>query len=74
MGGQFAPEAMDEDGYDRKRHWHGVQGLVRHFWHQWLKEWIPSLTSPRKKWCKLKKDQNFALMITPVDNGHWDKC
>jgi len=41
--------------------------LVQHFWHQWLKEWIPSLKSSRQKWLKIKKDLkpgDCVLMIT----------
>jgi len=73
MGGQFAPEAIDETCYDPKR-WHQVQELVRHFWYRWLKEWIPSL-SPRQKWYRLKKDLkpvDCVLMITPnTPRGQW---
>ena len=32
-----------------------VQELVRHFWHRWLRECIPSLNR-RKKWQRLPKD------------------
>ena len=55
MGGEFSPEVIDEVGYDPKRCWRRVQELVRHFWHRWHREWIPSL-SPRQKWFKMKKD------------------
>jgi len=74
MVGQFALEAMDADCYNPKRQWHRVQELVRHFWHHWLKEWIPSL-SPRQKWHKLKKDlkpSDCVSMITPnTPRGQW---
>ena len=35
---------VDEVAYDIKRRWRRVQELVRHFWHRWLREWIPSLS------------------------------
>ena len=31
MGGQFAPEVIDEVAYDPKRRWRRVQELVRYF-------------------------------------------
>ena len=54
-GWQFAPEVLDEVGFDPKERWRRIQELVRHFWYRWLHEWIPSL-SPRCKWFKLKPD------------------
>ena len=38
MGGQFAPEEIDEVGFNPKRQWWRVLELVRHFWHRWLRE------------------------------------
>ena len=45
IGGQFAPESVDETNYSLKKRWRRVQELVRHFWHRWLREWIPSLSN-----------------------------
>ena len=74
MGGQFAPEVIDEVAFDPKRRWRRVQELVRHFWHRWLREWIPSL-SPRQKWFKMKKDikpGNIVLVVSPdTPRGQW---
>ena len=36
IGGQFAPESVDETNYSLKKRWRRVQELVRHFWHRWL--------------------------------------
>ena len=51
-----------------------MQELVRHFWHRWLREWIPSL-SPRQKWFKMKKDikpGNIVLEVSPdTPRGQW---
>ena len=55
IGGQFAPESVDETNYSLKKRWRRVQELVRHFWHRWLREWIPSLTN-RRKWLKEERD------------------
>ena len=48
IGGKFAPEVPDEVACNPKKRWRQVQELIRHFWHRWLREWIPSL-SPRRK-------------------------
>ena len=60
--------------FDPKRRWRRVQELVRHFWHRWLREWIPSL-SPRQKWFKMKKDikpGNTVLVLSPdTTRGRW---
>ena len=37
IGGQFAPESVDETNYSLKKRWRRVQELVRHFWHRWLR-------------------------------------
>ena len=55
IGGQFAPESVDETNYSLKKRWRRVQELVRHFWHRWLREWIPSLSN-RRKWLKEERD------------------
>ena len=74
MGGQFAPEVVDEIAHDPKKRWRRVQELIRHFWHRWLKEWIPSL-SPRQKWMKVKKNINpgdVVLVVSPnTPRGQW---
>ena len=67
MGGQFAPEVVDGIAHDPKKHWRRVQELIRHFWHRWLKEWIPSL-SPQQKLMKVKKNINpgdVVLVVSP---------
>ena len=65
---------VDEVAYDIKRHWRRVQELVIHFWHRWLREWIPSL-SPRQKWFKLKKDVKSGVIVLVVSSdtprGQW---
>ena len=55
IGGQFAPESVDETSYSLKKRWRRVQELVRHFWHRWLRERIPSLIK-RRKWLKEERD------------------
>ena len=42
MGGQFALAVVDGIPHDPKKRWWRAQELIRHFWHRWLKEWIPS--------------------------------
>lgn len=57
LGRRTAPAAMDEDRHPRTR-WRRVQEVIRHFWHRWMKEWLPSLAA-RKKWTT--SSRNFAV-------------
>ena len=74
VGGKFAPESVDETNFNPRRRWRRVQELVRHFWHRWLREWIPTLNR-RKKWQQLQKDvkvDDIVLVISPdLPRGHW---
>ena len=53
--GCFAPDCVDSVAFNPRRRWRRVQELVRHFWHRWLPEWVPSL-SARKKWHSVQTD------------------
>ena len=55
VGGRFAPEIDMQEGYDLKKRWRRIQELTRHFWHRWMTEWVPSL-STRKEWYKGRKN------------------
>jgi hypothetical protein len=74
VGGKFAPESVDETDFNPRKRWRRVQELVRHFWHRWLKEWLPTLNR-RKKWQQLRKDikeGDTVLVISPDSpRGHW---
>ena len=74
IGGQFAPESVDETNYSLKKRWRRFQELVRHFWHRWLREWIPSLSN-RRKWLKEERDLqsgDVVLVVSPsTPRGHW---
>jgi len=74
MGGQFAPEEIDEVTFNPKKRWRRVQELIRHYWHRWMREWLPSL-SPRQKWFKIRKDVkpgDVVLVISPdTVRGQW---
>ena len=74
VGGKFAPETVDIGPYDVKKRWRRVQELVRHFWHRWLNEWLPSLNR-RTKW-KVEQDDvqigEVVLVIAPdTPRGKW---
>ena len=43
VGGQFAPTLVDETDFNPRSRWRRIQELVRHFWHRWLREWLPEL-------------------------------
>ena len=66
LGGEFAPQAVDSVNYNPTRRWRRIQELVRHFWHRWLREWLPSLSS-RKKWFHESRDlevDDIVLVIS----------
>ena len=44
IGGKFAHKADEVSGNPKKR-WRRIQELTRHFWHRWMREWVPSLSS-----------------------------
>ena len=74
IGGRFAPDSVDDTSFSLKKRWRRVQELVRHFWHRWIREWIPRLNS-RRKWFKNEKDLqtgDIVLVMSPDSpRGHW---
>ena len=48
--------------FNPRKRWRRVQELVRHFWHRWLHEWIPSL-SVRKKWRREQVDLEVGDVV-----------
>jgi len=71
---RLAAESVDYTLFNIHKRWRRVQVLVRHFWHQWLKEWLPSLQSTRK-WNKEAnniKIGDVVLVIKPDEKrGEW---
>jgi len=73
LGRRAAPVLADDVRHPRKR-WRRVQELIRHFWHRWIQEWLPSLGS-RSKWTLHNRD--FAVgdvvlvMNTETPRGTW---
>ena len=74
LGGRFPPDSVDNEAFYPRKRWLRVQELVRHFWHRWLQEWIPSL-STRKKWCSdqvdLKVGDVIFVMSPDTPRGKW---
>ena len=74
VGGQFAPESVDSSQFNPRKRWRRIQELVRHFWHRWLREWLPTLNR-RTKWQKEQKDvqvNDVVLVIDPdTPRGQW---
>lgn len=66
VGGQFAPDSVDETTYSPTKCWRCVQELVRHFWKCWLKEFLPMLGG-RKKWFQEKRDHCVGDIVLIVD-------
>ena len=74
VGVQFAPGSGDSGQFSPKKRWGRVQELVRHFWHRWLREWLPPLNR-RSKWWKEQKDvqvNDVVLVVAPeTPRGQW---
>ena len=74
VGGQFAPESVDETTFNPKKRWRRFQELVRHFWHRWIQEWLPTL-NVRRKWLHTERDikvDDVVLVMSPkTPQGHW---
>ena len=74
VGGQFAPESVDETTFSPRKRWRRVQELVRHFWHRWIREWLPAL-NVRRKWLTVERDiqvDDVVLVMSPkTPRGHW---
>ena len=75
IGGQFAPESVDDDkNLNIKKRWRRIQELVKHFWRRWMREWLPNLNS-RKKWLKTQRNlqvgEVILLMSPDAPRGKW---
>ena len=74
VGGQFAPKTVDETQFNPRKRWRRAQELVRHFWHGWCREWLPSLGA-RKKWHEQQRDIQVGeviLIVSPdTARGNW---
>ncbi|XP_068674533.1 uncharacterized protein [Montipora foliosa] len=74
VGGKFAPESVDETTFNPKKRWRRVQELVKHFWHRWIREWLPALIV-RRKWLTVERDiqvDDVVLVMSPkTPRGHW---
>ena len=74
IGGQFTPTSVDETDCNPRMRWRRIQELVHHFWHRWLREWLPGL-SARRKWLQPGldiKDGEVVLVISlDTTRGNW---
>ena len=65
MGGEFAPRTVDEIAFNPRRRWHRVQELLRHFWQQWTREWLPFLAA-RQKWRQNRQNLRVGDIVLVV--------
>ncbi|XP_074653605.1 uncharacterized protein LOC141907761 [Tubulanus polymorphus] len=74
MGGEFAPDTVDETDFSPRRRWRRVQELMKHFWQRWMREWLPQLNS-RKKWTDTKRDFKVGDVVLVISSdtprGKW---
>ena len=72
--GQFASELVDKTTFNPKKRWRIGQELVRHFWHCWIREWLPTL-NVRRKWLTVVRDiqvGDVMLVMSPkTSQRHW---
>ena len=65
---------MDESRFSPRKRWRRIQELVRHVWHRWMQEWLPSL-NPRRKWQQTKRDLQIGDVVVVVSKdtprGSW---
>lgn len=73
IGGQFAPQSVDETPFSPRKRWRRIQELVRHVWQRWLREWLPGLNA--RKWFQPYRDiqvGEVVLVISPdTSRGNW---
>ena len=69
VGGQFAPESVDNTPFNPRKRWRRIQELMRHFWIRWMQEWIPNL-NPRKKMVQSKTGSTCRRHSTAGVNGY----
>ena len=67
LGGAFAPDTDLQKGYETKKRWRRIQELMRHFWHRWMTEWVPSL-STRTKWYKERKNLQVDDVVLEISS------
>lgn len=74
VGGQFAPDSVDETDFNPRKRWRRIQELVKHFWQRWIREWLPGLNK-RTKWTQNRKDFKLndivLVMNQNLPRGHW---
>ena len=74
IGGEFAPTSVDGTDFNPRKMWRRIQELVRYFWHRWLREWLPELSS-RRKWFQsgrdLKVDDVVLVMSPETTRRNW---
>lgn len=68
IGGLFAPDSVDDTGFNPRKRWRRVQELVKHFWHRWLKEWLPGL-NVRTKWNQQRRNMKVGDVVLVVEPG-----
>ena len=67
MGGQFAPESVNNRRFSPRKKCHKVQELISRVWSRWLREYLPMLNT-RPKWTDVIKDLNkgdIGLVLEP---------
>ena len=74
LGGAYAFDIIDKTHNDHTKRWRRVQESIRHYWAQWLKEWVPVLNA-QVKWrteCNNLKANNVVFVLSAnTPRAHW---
>ena len=74
MGGELAPESVDQTSFNPRKRWRRVQELVRRVLQRWMKEYLPH-TGSRHKWflptANLKKNDVVLVIESQSARRDW---
>ena len=74
MGGDTAPDSVDDTAFNPRNRWRRIQELIRRVWQHWLREYLPHIGS-RHKWFlqqeNLKEDDTVVVIDPNAARKDW---
>ena len=74
MGGDTAPDSVNDTAFNPRNRWRRIQELIRRVWQRWLKEYLPHIGS-RHKWFSqqenLKEDDTVVAIDPNAARKDW---
>ena len=75
MGGDIAPDSVDDFAFSPRNRWRRIQELIRRVWQRWLREYLPHIGS-RHKWFSqqknLKEDDTVVVIDPNATRRDWE--